>query len=446
VNRVVILGITLACAVAGNAATQPARAERHMPGPAAAFVQWARDHAVPLPDCDVEAETPDFGSIAGRSGEADMVALGEPAHRAHEPLAVRNCLFRYLVERQGFTAIAIESGTAEARRLNDYVAGGEGDGSQLVRTGLSWGFWRFSENLELIEWMRRYNRDPAHTRKIAFYGMDMSGGDANGWGNARITLDAVTAYLHRFDPSASGPVRDAVSGIAGRFTETGYRALGPADQRRQRAIIGQLERYLDGHRARLIASSGGKEFAWARRNAALARQLQHMFQVSQPPGEDLSPDDWKADAVRDAAMAENARWALDREGPDGRVLVFAHNGHVMNAATRGGIWSVYRRAPTAMGQHLRAALGRKLTIVAMASGRNGPGLPPVAGDKGRLNAALADAGTGNYLVDLRKSTNSWLRSRQTIRANHSTETEIVPKTSMDAVIFIETLTAAHKAP
>ncbi len=441
-NRVVTLGITLACAVAGNAATQPARAERHTPDPAAAFVHWARDHAIPLPHCDVEAETPDFGSIAGLSGETDMVALGEPAHGAHEPLAVRNCLFRYLVERQGFTAIAIESGTVEARRLNDYVAGGEGDGRALIRTGLSWGFWRFSENLQLIEWMRRYNRDPAHTRKISFYGMDMSGGDANGWGNARITLDAVTTYLHRFDPS--GPVRDAVCGIAGRFTETGYRALGLADQRRQRAIIGQLERYLDRHRARLIASSGEKEFAWARRNAALARQLQHMFQVSQPPTENLSPDDWKADAVRDAAMAENARWVLDREGLDGRVLVFAHNGHAMNAATRGGIWSVYRRAPMAMGQHLRAALGRKLAIVAMASGRNGPGLPPVAGDKGSLNAALAEVGPGNYLVDLRKSANSWLRSRQTIRANHRTETEILPKRAMDAVIFLESLTAAHK--
>lgn len=441
-NRAVTLGIMLACAVPG----ETARAERHAPDPAAAFVHWARDRAVPLPDCDVAAETPDFGSIAGRSGEADMVALGEPAHGAHEPLAVRNCLFRYLVERQGFTAIAIESGTAEARRLNDYVAGGEGDGRALVRTGLSWGFWRFSENLELIEWMRRYNRDPAHTRKLSFYGMDMSGGDANGWGNARSTLDAVTTYLHRFDPSASGPVRDAVAVIAGRFTETGYRALGPADRRHQRTIIDQLERYLDRHRRRLTASSGEREFAWARRNAALARQLQQVFQVSRAPGESLSPDDWKADAARDAAMAENALWVLDREGPDGRVLVFAHNGHAMNAATRGGIWSVYRRAPMAMGQHLRARLGRKLVIVSMASGHNGHGLPPVADDKGSLNAVLAGVAPGNYFLDLRKSTNGWLRSPQTIRANHRTETEIVPRQSMDGVIFLEALTPAHKAP
>lgn len=45
----------------------------------------------------------------------------------------------------------------------------------------------------------------------------------------------------------------------------------------------------------------------------------------------------------------------------------------MNGKLRGGIWSVYRQPPAAMGQHLRAALAKNLVIVGMASGTNGPG-------------------------------------------------------------------------
>ncbi|ARR54923.1 erythromycin esterase [Rhizorhabdus wittichii DC-6] len=415
------------------------------PDPAAAFVAWARDHAVPLPACD----DPSMATVGRAAGAARMIALGEPAHGAHEPLAFRNCLFRHLVEHQGFTAIAIESGTGEARRLHDYVAGGPGDARQLVRESLSWGFGRFAENVALVEWMRAYNADPAHRRKIAFYGIDMSGGDSSGaWANARITLDAALAYLVRFDATESRAARAAVEPFLGRFTQPGHAALDRTERRRLRAAVDGLVRYLDRHGDRLAALSGREELDWARRNAVLARQLDHMFRTSAPSGEELSPEDYRADAARDAAMADNARWVLDREGPDGRVLLFAHDGHVMNAATRGGIWSVYRRAPKAMGQHLRAALGDRLFIVPIASGSNGPGLPPAAPGAGSLDAALARVGSQRFLLDLRPARTAgpaagWLRRTQSIRANHVTEAEISPATAMDAVVFIATLTAAE---
>ncbi|MBO9380333.1 erythromycin esterase family protein [Sphingomonas histidinilytica] len=413
--------------------------------PAAAFVAWARDHAVPLPACD----DPSMAAVGRAAGTARMIALGEPAHGAHEPLAFRNCLFHHLVEQQGFTAIAIESGTSEARQLHDYVAGGPGDVRQLVRESLSWGFGRFAENVALVEWMRAYNADPAHARKIAFYGIDMSGGDSSGaWANARITLDAALAYLARFDATDSRAVRGAVEPFLGRFTHPAHAALSRAERRRLRAAVDGLARYLDRHGDRLAARSGRDEFDWARRNAALARQLDHMFRTSAPSGEELSPEDYRADAARDAAMADNAHWVLDREGPDGRVLLFAHDGHVMNAATRGGIWSVYRRAPKAMGQHLRAALGDQLFIVPIASGSNGAGLPPVAPGSGSLDVALARVGYERFLLDLRPARTAgpaagWLRRTQSIRANHVTQAEITPATAMDAVVFIATLTAAH---
>lgn len=154
--------------------------------PAAHFTTWAAQHAVALPPCPPEHGQ--WDKMRAIIGAADLVALGEPAHGAQEPLALRNCLFRYLVEHDGFTAIALETGVSESRALNAYVAGGGGDVRALARENFSWGFGRFAENVALLEWMRGYNADPAHRRKLSLYGIDLSGGDKSGaWRDAAIT-------------------------------------------------------------------------------------------------------------------------------------------------------------------------------------------------------------------------------------------------------------------
>src|SRR5690606_29966942 len=106
----------------------------------AAFVAWAKAHAAPLPACASIEKGADYRVIAASLGTARVLALGEPVHGAHEPLALRSCLFRYLVEEQGFTAIALEAGLHESRRLHDYVAGGAGDVHEVARSGFTWGF------------------------------------------------------------------------------------------------------------------------------------------------------------------------------------------------------------------------------------------------------------------------------------------------------------------
>src|SRR6266702_8865443 len=62
---------------------------------------------------------------------AHVVAFGEPMHGAHEPLAFRNRLFRFLVERMGFTAIALESGFTESTSARPFIEGGEGDAGEI---------------------------------------------------------------------------------------------------------------------------------------------------------------------------------------------------------------------------------------------------------------------------------------------------------------------------
>lgn len=398
--------------------------------PAAHFTTWAAQHAVALPPCPPDSKQ--WEKVGAIVGSVDLVALGEPAHGAREPLALRNCLFRYLVEHHGFTAIALETGVSESRALDDYVAGGSGDARQLARDNFSWGFGRFAENIALLEWMRGYNADPAHARKLHLYGIDLSGGDKSGaWRNAAVTLRTSIAHLARVMPDRSQPVRKALAPFLDRFSAPGYAAMTPAERARLRRAIAALIGFLDRHRA------DDPDWMWAQRNAVNARQLERLFRVSPPPTADdeLSPDDYKADIARDAAMAENALWASRREVPNGRLLLFAHDGHIMNAATRGGSWSVYRRAPAAMGVHLKAALGARLLIVPIVS---------PAGPDTDLDTALARTGHDRFLLDLRPvRRDGWLAGERSMRTNFTDELLVKPGIAFDALIFLARLSPAR---
>ena len=408
----------------------------------AAFVAWAKAHAAPLPACASIEKGADYRVIAASLGTARVLALGEPVHGAHEPLALRNCLFRYLVEEQGFTAIALEAGLNESRRLHDYVAGGAGDVHEVARSGFTWGFWRYPENIELLEWIRAYNLDRVHSRKIAVYGIDVSGGDADGaWAHARATLDEAFDFLARAAPGKSAPLRKDIEPFLDRFSAPGYRTLTDRDRARFRRSLARLLDAFDKGRAGLVAASSQKDFDWARQNVVAAQQLQALFDVSGAPDAEgkLLPGDYRADAARDTAMAANVLWALGQEEPKGRLLVFAHNGHVMNAHARGGIWAVYDRPPAAMGVHLRRSLGSDLLLLGISS----PARDHAAGGPGTIDDALSLVGRERFLLDIRSASGDsarWLSDEQSISVNFTTESLLEPKRAFDLLLFFLSLT------
>ena len=127
----------------------------------------------------------------------ELLGLGEALHGGEEILIFRNRLFQRLVERHGYSAIAIESSFPRGRRVDDYVAGrGEASYEAVAEAGFSHGFGRLEANRELVEWMRHYNSDPSHRTKIRFYGFDspteMSYADSPGH-VLRFVLDYITA-------------------------------------------------------------------------------------------------------------------------------------------------------------------------------------------------------------------------------------------------------------
>ncbi|MEO8621223.1 MAG: erythromycin esterase family protein [bacterium] len=408
-----------------------------------AFTTWAAAHAIPLRTIEAGGDVNDLSPLDSLVGSARVVAIGEPTHGAHEPLALRNRLVQYLVEHMGFTAVAIETGFSESHSVARYIAGGPGDARSITRDGLSWGFGNFGENAALIEWLHNWNADPTHTRKVHFYGFDLSGAANGAFPNARNGIDSVLAYLTRTDSAAASAAHVSLDQYLGRFSSYTYDKLSSSDRARLAAGLAQLSDALRSAKRKLVDASSDEDYEWMLHRVIVAQQVHRMLDVSPPmsPSPDIPPDAFRESQARDSGMAENVRWALERGGSAGRLVIFAHNGHVMNSSVEGGIWSAYTQPPAAMGKYLRSALGRDLVVIGGTSG-----VAPSVKGTADVDDALSQVGVPRFLLDLRGTDGGamgWLSERHTLRANETTVMIVTARSAFDAVYYVDRLTASR---
>lgn len=79
-----------------------------------------------------------------------------------------------------------------------------GDLATTLAQGISWTFDRLPQNEALVRWIRSYNADPSHRRKINFYGFDVPGSPGNPAANRglRTALDETLRSLDRVDSTS----------------------------------------------------------------------------------------------------------------------------------------------------------------------------------------------------------------------------------------------------
>lgn len=414
------------------------------------FEKWATGRAIPLRTVEADGDINDLLPLKSLVGSARVVAIGEPNHGTHEPLALRNRLIRFLVEEMGFTAVALETSFTESYALARHVAGGPGDLHRTVSNAMSWGFGNFPENAELIQWIREYNADTNHQSKVRFYGIDLSGAQQGAFPQARRAVDFALSFLARGDSAGAQGFRDRLEPQLKKFSTWTYSSLSSTERKELLAGFVEITAALEKQRSALIALSSEEEHAWALHGLVVARQLNSMFEASptEPwtkPG--IPPDAYRATAARESGMADNVRWALDREKPDGRLVVFAHNNHVMNSSMTGGIWSAYRQPPPVMGKFLRPVLGGELVIIGGSSGA-APGGAPLKDDPNNIDTAFAHLGIPRFILDLRSARDAetafgWLSQPRSLNANSETFVTVTPGDAFDALYFVDTLTGTR---
>jgi erythromycin esterase len=412
-----------------------------------AFATWAAAHAVSLTTLDSTNNDSDLLPIQSAIAGARVVALGEPLHGAHEPLAFRNRLFRFLVERMGFTAIAVESGFTDLVGQASFIANGVAEAPPDPTSE----FDAYLENRELTQWMRDYNATATSSRhgKVRLYGINLPG-DARPSG-PRLALDYALKFLSIADPASAQTIRASFIDSLPSSDVGGFHALSPTTQSEFETGIHAIAQSMQKNRELLISRSSDEAYRQALHNLDASRQLAKCLPLTPPPS--AGPAPWVAAfECRDSAMASNVQWALEQEGRRGRLLVFAHNGHVMSWKEEGPRWTGAPSRPAMMGLHLRQMYGKDLYIIATSSASTAGGLPsakPIEANS--VDRALADLGLPLMFLDLRGARQNqdalrWVSIQRSLNANVYIDFRLTPSTAVDAFSFVGPLTPALQAP
>lgn len=276
------------------------------------------------------------------------------------------------------------------------------------------------------------------------YGIDLTeGARPSGPG---LAINSALAFLSRADPTTAQKIRDSLSDSLPGTDDREFGSLSAAAQAEFDTNMKAIAKAMQESRKSLIAHSSAEEYRWALHNLDVARQLAKCLPLTPPASADKSA--WvPAFTCRDSAMAENVQWALQNEGRQGRLLVFAHNGHVMNWKDDGRRWGTVGERPPMMGLHLHRVYGKDLYIIAMSSATASGGLPNKPIEEDSIESTLVGVGLPLMFLDVRmgqqnKEALKWLSTRRSLNANVSSQGLITPSTAVDAFFFVHTLTPA----
>jgi erythromycin esterase len=404
--------------------------------------EWFRSAAVPLSTTDPTEKLDDLEPLRSMVGNAQIVAVGEATHGTREFFRLKHRILEFLVEKMNFTVFAIEANWPESLAVNDYVLNGKGDPAQAL-AGLYFWTWNTEEVLDMIRWMRMYNEDASHPKKVKFFGFDMQ--------VARVAVTNVEDYLRKVDPEEAALVTEVMAPLSDAAKEYEY-ANQPAEFRNKTAAaIDATLNHFDDRREQYLRSSSSEAWILARHNLEIVKQAEKLRSAA-------GAGDY---AVRDPAMAENIKWILGHEPPGTKVMVWAHNGHISTEPIFGS---------PSMGMTLRGIYGSAMVVCGFSLNQRSFQakdmhsqdkklrtftVGPASADT--LDSALAATGLPLFAVDLRRAPTegpvaAWLNRPQKMRSIGAMFKDTAPQAwlmqvrplSFDVLLFVNLTTAARE--
>lgn len=312
-------------------------------------IEALRAAAEPLPDpADVEA----FGAFFDRFGDARVVLLGEATHGTAEFYRARGAITRRLIERHGFTTIAVEADWPDAARIDDYVrhqAPRPRRGDVFARFP-TW-MWRNLELLEFADWLRDHNGKLSEADRVSFHGLDVySLGES---------IHAVLAYLDQVDPAAAARARQRYGCLTPWQDDPvlyGREVVRGARDSCEDAVVAQLREMLDRRTAWL--REDGEQWFDAIQNARIVRAAERYYRAMYQG----AAESWN---LRDRHMFGTMQALLAHRGDGAKAVVWAHNSHVGNAAATAMGW----QGEFNIGELCRMAHGDEAVLIGFGTDR-----------------------------------------------------------------------------
>ena len=277
--------------------------------------QLIEQAAEPLPEID----DPAFGAMFDRFGDARVVLLGEASHGTSEFYRARAAITRRLVERHGFTIVAVEADWPDAATIDRYVRHREPRyGEQAAFERFPTWMWRNVEVDAFVRWLRGHNAQRPYERMCGFYGLDLY--------NLSASMRAVIDFLEEQDPDAARIARRRYGCLEPWADDPARYGAVALSEGYARCEFGVMEMLRDlSQRNFDCLGEECDEWLDAAANARLVKNAEAYYRVMYHG----SAESWN---LRDTHMFETLCQLLEAKGPTAKAVVWAHNSHIGNAA------------------------------------------------------------------------------------------------------------------
>lgn len=291
-------------------------ASNHAAGHARAqsVTEMIRTAIEPLPAFD----DPAFGALLDPLGRSRVVLLGEASHGTSEFYKARAAITRRLIEKHGFTIVAVEADWPDAAAIDRYVRDRSHTGprERPFERFPTW-MWRNTDVASFVDWMRSHNEQKPPSDRAGFFGLDIY--------NMRGSIAAVLAYLDSVDLEAAAVARERYGCLTPwqREPSTYGRAVLTEGYRRCEAeVVRQCQDILKNQLA--YGADNPDSFLDAAQNARLIASAERYYRIMYYGG----AESWN---LRDTHMFETLGHVLNAHGPQSKAVVWAHNSHIGDA-------------------------------------------------------------------------------------------------------------------
>ena len=367
-----------------------------------------------------------------------IIGLGESSHGSREVSEAKSAVVRHLVEHDSVTVLALEANMPNARSMNEYVISGRGDPQKLV-ADLGFWCWNTDEILSLVRWMRNHNA--AGKDRVEFWGFDTQlPGEA---------VDSILAFVRDVDPGQLPSIQKFYGPIKAMQAHQPKRYGAYAELTPQGVPQSRSQARADAISWIAAAQSGLAEVSRVARRTTDTVRASWVRQYAQIVLQSGLQQLNGAGATRDSLMADNVRWIASRYPSRARIVVWAHDSHVM-------------RTPKGMGDFLGRFFTADYTAVATvfysgsylaAEPQGFRAYQAVRAPPGTVEDILHRVGHGSsVLLDLVKAQRdpgaSWLWEPRGIRqvglrAAEPGFVDVRLRGAFDGILFVDSSTPAH---
>jgi erythromycin esterase-like protein len=295
---------------------------------AAGLVDILREHAEPLP---ASPHSEEFVARFDRFGAAKVVLLGESTHGTAEFYEARAAITRRLIERHGFSIVAVEADWPDAGHIDAYVRAlaPRPNRAEAFARFPQW-MWRNEQFAAFVDWLRTHNRDLREAQQVSFRGLDLYSLGAS--------VAVVLEYLERRDSAQAAQARQRYGCLTPWQQDPASYGLqvamgqDPCEQQ----VVAQLQALLAQRLAYL--QDDGEAFFDAAQNARVVRSAEQYYRALYRS----SAESWN---LRDRHMFDTLQAVMKEESRRRGVspaavkaVVWAHNSHIGNAAATAMGW------------------------------------------------------------------------------------------------------------